>query len=112
MIYILILKMIILKNILQCFKRFKTQKLILGDSLDFLIFYDWTCLFHNLINNELITKNNIKNILYNELSFPLIFKIELHKETVAFIFKPDQLKPIYIFGYKIILLVLLLKELI
>ena len=46
----------------------KKKKLFLGDSFGFLICYDLFSLFDKLINNELLLKEDIKNIVQNEIN--------------------------------------------
>ena len=70
----------------------KTKKIYLGDSFGFLICYDLSNLFEKIINNETLLENEIQNLAKN-ISFPIIFKIELHKEPITFIIKPEVLIP-------------------
>ena len=71
----------------------KTKKLFYGDSFGYLTCYDLSNLFDNLINNDLVTNNNINEILENNLDFPIIFKIQYKKEPITNIFKPEKLLP-------------------
>ena len=71
----------------------KTKKLFYGDSFGYLICYDLSILFDNLINNDFVTSSNINEILENKLNFPIVFKIELNKEPITYIFKPEKLNP-------------------
>ena len=71
----------------------KKKKLFLGDSFGFLICYDLSSLFDKLINNELLLKENIKNIVQNEINYPIVYNIELYKEPITYIFKPEELIP-------------------
>ena len=71
----------------------KKKKLFLGDSFGFLICYDLSSLFDKLINNELLLKEDIKNIVQNEINYPIVYNIELYKEPITYIFKPEELIP-------------------
>ena len=71
----------------------KSKRLFLGDSFGFVICYDLSNLFDKLINNEAMLNNEIKNIVKKDINFPIIFKLELNKEPVTFIFKPEELIP-------------------
>ena len=69
------------------------KNLFLGDSFGYLICYNLSSLFDKLISNELLLKDNIEIIAKKEINFPIIFNIELYKEPITYIFKPEELIP-------------------
>ena len=83
------------KYAIMCsFYDINTKKLFLGDSFGFIMCYDLTCLFDNLINNDLLTLNDdVLNAAKNNINFPSVFKIELNKEPIIHIVKPEKLIP-------------------
>ena len=72
-----------------------TKKLILGDSFGYIICYDLSCLYNNLINNDLLLgdDNKILKTAKNDINFPIVFMIELNKEPITHISKPEKLIP-------------------
>jgi hypothetical protein len=83
------------KYAIMCsFYDIKTRKLFLGDSFGFLMCYDLSCLFDNLMNNDLLSLNDdVLNAAKNNINFPIVFKIELNKEPITHIDKPEKLIP-------------------
>ena len=70
-----------------------TKKLFLGDSFGYLISYDLSCLYDNLINKKFDTNEEIINAAQNDINVTEIFKIQIHKEPITYIIKPKELIP-------------------
>ena len=82
------------KYVILCsFYDIKTKMMFLGDSFGYLICYNYACLFDNLMNNDFVSNDDILKIAKDNLNFPIVFKIELNKEPITHIFKPEKLIP-------------------
>lgn len=45
------------------------------------------------MNNDFVSNDDILKIAKNDINFPIVFKIELNKEPITHIFKPEKLIP-------------------
>ena len=70
-----------------------SKKLFLGDSFGYLISYDLSCLYDNLINKKFSTNEEIINAAQNDININEIFKVQIHKEPITYIIKPKELIP-------------------
>lgn len=70
-----------------------SKKLFIGDSFGYLISYDLSCLYDNLINKKFSTNEEIIHAAQNDININEIFKIQIHKEPITYIIKPKELIP-------------------
>ena len=69
-----------------------TNKLLTGNQIGFIICYNLSSLLDIFNNNYEINDRTIKDI-FNKLYFPIIFKVECHKESITYINIPYELEP-------------------
>ena len=68
-----------------------TNKLLTGNQIGFIICYDLSSLINIMNYNYNSVDEAIKNI--HDLYFPILFKIEAHKESITYINIPSELEP-------------------
>ena len=79
--------------ILYSYYNSKAKKLFTGDSFGFLICHDLSSIFDNFMNKKFNSNNDVKDSINSDLNFPEIYKVQLFKEPITYIFKPKELIP-------------------
>ena len=52
-----------------------------------------SCIFDNFMNKKFNSNNDVKDSINSDLNFPEIYKVQLFKEPITYIFKPKELIP-------------------